>query len=219
MLVNQFIQPSFATVNYFDTVAVALQLIEDNDVLHLPVLHLEKCKGIISKQALLDANENDTINNLEARFITAWVIKDAYFFSAINILTQHQTTVVAVITEQFDYLGIITIEALMNYVSVFIGNNDAGGIVVLETEKIQFSFGEISRLIETNDAYITQLNTSINPETGLLWVAIKINKSEISDIVATLQRYDYSVKYYFGVEQFANQLKENYNEFMFYLNI
>ena len=73
------------------------------------------------------------------------------------------------------------------------------GLIVLELEANSYSFSEISRLVETNDAQITQLNTYTNPQTGLMQVTIKINKTEISDIVATFQRYEYNVKYYYIV--------------------
>ncbi len=42
---------------------------------------------------------------------------------------------------------------------------------------------------------------------------------EISDIIATLQRYDYIIRYYFGEEEYENELKENYDLLMAYLNI
>ena len=86
-------------------------------------------------------------------------------------------------------------------------------------EKRDFSLGQLSRLIETNDAFITQLNTSVNSLTGLTEVTIKINKNEISDIIATLQRYDYSIKHYFGEEDYENELKENYEHLMAYLKM
>jgi hypothetical protein len=73
--------------------------------------------------------------------------------------------------------------------------------------------------VETNDAYITQLNTYPENDSGQIIVTIKINKVEVSDIVATFQRYDYSVRYYFGEEQYANELKENYNHLLAYLNM
>jgi hypothetical protein len=43
---------------------------------------------------------------------------------------------------------------------------EPGGLIVLEVESNQYSFNEISKLVETNDAQITQLNTSNDPETG-----------------------------------------------------
>ena len=53
----------------------------------------------------------------------------------------------------------------------------------------------------------------------LMQVTIRINKPEVSDIVATFQRYEYNVKYYFGEEHYANELRTNYDNLMNYLKI
>jgi hypothetical protein len=97
--------------------------------------------------------------------------------------------------------------------------NEPGGLIVLEMESNQYSFNEISKLVEGNDAQITQLNTSNDAETGMMQVTIRINKPDVSDIVATFQRYDYNVKYYFGEEQYENELRNNYDNLMNYLGI
>jgi hypothetical protein len=97
--------------------------------------------------------------------------------------------------------------------------NEPGGLIVLEVESNQYSFNEISKLIEANDAQITQLNTTNDPEKGTMQVTIRINKPEISDIVATFQRYEYHVKYYFGEELYNNELRSNYENLMNYLNL
>jgi hypothetical protein len=90
---------------------------------------------------------------------------------------------------------------------------------VLEMEQRSFSFSELSKLVETNDAQITQLNSYWDNNSSSFLVTLKINKFEISDIVATFQRYDYQVKYYFGEELYVNELKSNYDHLMNYLNI
>ena len=76
-----------------------------------------------------------------------------------------------------------------------------------------------ARLIETNDAFVTQLNTYIEQVSGMFIVTFKVSKTEISDILATLQRYDYAVRYYFGEEFYENDLKENFDNLMAYLNV
>ena len=108
---------------------------------------------------------------------------------------------------------------LLQTINNFVGNEEKGGVIILEMDRRNFSFGELSRLVETNDAYVTQLNTSVEASTGILHATIKVNKIEISDIVATFQRFDYNVKYYFGEEQYANELEDNFNHLMKYLNI
>jgi CBS domain-containing protein len=175
--------------------------------------------GIIGKEDLLDGDETSPIASIQDQLVKAFVKSEEYFLAAIKTIAQHQLSLIAVVNDQMELTGVITLTQLTKYTAHYLGCEESGGIIVLETEKRHFSFGEISRLVETNDAYITQLNTSTETETGLVIVTIKINKPEISDIVATLQRYDYSIRYYFGEEQFGNELKENFNQLMFYLNI
>jgi len=147
-------------------------------------------------------------------------VKDnEYFIAALKIAANYELSLIPVVKEQNELAGVITAAELIRYLSRYLGNEEPGGIIVLEIDKRNYSFGEISRLIETNDAYITQLNTYTEAESGLVIVTIKINKAEVSDIVATFQRYDYQVRYYFGEEQYANELKENYNHLIAYLNM
>jgi acetoin utilization protein AcuB len=54
MLASQLINSGFPAVNLFDRVSLALQLMDEYDVLHLPVLSEEKYSGMVSKDDLLD---------------------------------------------------------------------------------------------------------------------------------------------------------------------
>ena len=100
-----------------------------------------------------------------------------------------------------------------------LGASEPGAVIVLEMEQRGFSFSEISKLVETNDAQITQLNTYWDNSTDTFSVTLKINKFEISDIIATFQRYEYQIKYYFGEELYENEIRTNYDHLMNYLKI
>lgn len=95
---------------------------------------------------------------------------------------------------------------------------EEGAIIVLEIDKKKFLLSEINHLVETNNTQILQLNTVKESENTLL-VTLKLNKVEVSDIVATFQRYDYSVKYFIGEEHYNNELQENYEHLISYLNV
>ena len=219
MLVAQLIQTDYPILHLTDKVSFALQLMDDNEIQDLPVVENEIFTGSVSKEILLEADEETTINTLQSSFSGNCVKKDEYFLSAVKGVVESDSTLIAVINDSKEYLGVITSATLLEQLSIYVGTVEPGGIIVLEVERRNYSFGEISRLIETNDAYITQLNTYTEPETGLVIVSLKINKVEISDIVATFHRYEYVVRYYFGEEQFTNELKDNYNHLMTYLNI
>ena len=219
MLVAQLLQTDYPTLHLTDKVSFALQLMDDYEIQDLPVVVNESFTGSVSKENLLDADEENTIATLQSSFDIISVKKDEFFLSALKAIVEASNTLVAVVNDSKEYLGVVTSNALLEQLSIYVGTVEPGGIIVLEVDRRNYSFGEISRLVETNDAYITQLNTYTEPDTGLVIVSIKVNRVEISDIIATFHRFEYLIRYYFGVEQFTNELKDNYNHLMTYLNI
>jgi hypothetical protein len=168
---------------------------------------------------LLDANSNDTLESLFQYSPIIAVAAEQHFLTAVASLVGRQLTVVPVVTGQYEYIGCITAQQLLQYLAQMIGANSGGALLVVEMEPHQFSISELSKLIETNDAHITQLNTAVHPETGMLLVTIRINKNEVSDIVATLQRYDYHLVFYAGEEHYENELRQNYQHLMNFLTM
>jgi CBS domain-containing protein len=198
---------------------MALQLMEDYDIQHLPVVNEEKYIGIIGKSDLLDVSENNTIATTQEFILPVSIKGEEHFLVALKLMTEKELSLLAVVNEQTELIGIIAITDLIQQLAHFLGTEEKGGLIVLEITRRNFSFGEICRLVETNDALITQCNTMTEPDTGLIIVTLKINKIEISAIVATFQRYDYTVRYYFGQESYDNELKDNYQHLLAYLNV
>ncbi len=219
MLVEQLLQTDYPVLQLQDKVSFVLKLMDDYEVLHLPIVVNEAFVGCISKEDLFDANEQASLASLEGYFNVSFVKKEEFFLSALKIFVENSISLLAVTNDSKEYLGVITANSLLEQLSIYTGTGEKGGIIVLEVDRRNYSFGEISRLVETNDAYITQLNTYTESNTGLIIVSIKVSKVEISDIIATFHRYEYVVRYYFGEEQYTNELKDNYNHLMSYLNI
>ena len=220
MLVSQIIEDSFPNVYITDKVSFALQMMDDYNVQHLAIANHEKFAGLISKEILLEEDGDAAILTLEDRFVEASILPHEHFLSGIKmVIGLGDISILPVVNESKDMLGVITAKKLVHAAGIFNAVDEPGGLIVVEMEKRNFSFGELSRLVETNDAYITQLNTYTDAATGILQATIKVNKIEISDIVATLQRYDYNILYYLGEELYENELKENLDLLMTYLNI
>jgi acetoin utilization protein AcuB len=203
-----------------DTIAKALQLFTDFKVSHLPVVAEEKFVGLISEGDLLDANnENMSIELMQKDFIPASINENDHFLQAVKISNQYQTNIVPVINFENELIGTISGQTLLRTLGYFSGSQEVGGIIVVEMEKNQFTISEISKIVESNDATVLHLNTSLQPETGLLRVTIHINKKEVSAVIAAFERYEYDVIYYFGEEKFENEIESNYRHLMNYLDI
>ena len=220
MLTGELQSQALHYLRPYDKVYQALQLMNDNQVTHLPIVDGEKYLGIISEDELVQVdNDHLTLDSLQQSIGNVSVKNNEHFLKAIQLAAENGLSVVPIVDEDNNIAGAISYTDLLRHASEFMSLREPGGLIVLEVESNQYSFQEISKLVETNDAQITQLNTSNDPETGIMQVTIRVNKPEISDIVATFQRYEYNVKYYFGEELYVNELRTNYDNLMNYLKI
>lgn len=220
MLTRELLSQTLPFLRPHDKVYQALQMMNDNHVAHLPIVDGDKFAGIISEDDLMQAeNDNSPVSSLQQSFANVSVKEDEHFLKAVQVAADSGLSVVPVVTDENELIGTVAYNDLLKFSSEFMSLSEPGGLIVLEMESNQYSFNEISKLLEINDAQITQLNTSNDPETGLMQVTIRINKPEISDIVATFQRYEYNVKYSFGEELYTNELRSNYDNLMNYLKI
>ncbi|HYC39857.1 MAG TPA: CBS domain-containing protein [Chitinophagaceae bacterium] len=220
MLTKELPLQSFPTLQPSDKIRLALQLMNENQVSHLPIVAADKYIGIISEADLLQVdNDKMEIQTLEQAFGNASVRTDEHFLKAVQVAAENGLSLVPVVSDENDFIGAVSYNDLLRHASEFMSLHEPGGLVVLQIDSNQYSFNEISKLVESNDAQITQLNTSNDPEKGIMQVTIRVNKPDISDIVATFQRYEYNVIYYFGEEQYTNEIRSNYENLMNYLKL
>ena len=220
MLNKQLISSSLPVLSLQDTAFHAQQLMADYHLMHLPVTDQDKFVGLITEDDALNAeNDGQLLQQMEHQLLKLSVKAESHFLEAVQLCNSYGLTVIPVVEKEMEWAGAIPSSDLLKYLGRMTGTDEPGGIIVLELEKANFSFSEICKLVETNDAQITQLNTFYDNQLQLLYVTIKLNRFEVSDIVATFQRYEYVVKYYFGEELYENELRTNYDHLMNYLNM
>lgn len=219
MLNREIINPSIPFLQAQDSVSQALLMMDDLKLTELPVIDHDVYLGMAFESDLLNEDDGMLLQELVSRFSSVSVNSSGHFLEAVQAVSEYQLSMVPVVDPDKHYVGAIGLYELVQQLGKFNGTADAGGIIVLEMDNRNFSFSEISKLVETNDARITHLNCQRDPSTDLLLVTLKLNKFEISDIIATFQRYEYQIKFYFGEELFENELRSNYHHLMNYLNI
>lgn len=220
MLIKDISLSVFSWLHTYDTVAYALQLMQDEQVTQLPVLDGDQYLGMIREKELLDVDDDQLLLQRYAGILPRPLVKaEDHFLHAVQLASQSDWQMIPVINEEQELTGVITTHELLAELSRFMGLGDLGGLIVLEKETHQYSVSDISKQVETNDAQITQLNTVSDPQTGLTRITLRVNKPEISDIIATFQRYDYKVVFVSGEEEYTNELRSNYDHLMHYLKI
>ena len=219
MFCGQLISSDILPLNIQDTVSYALEMMEDQRVSALPVVEGDKYLGMIEEDELLDANANTRLIELSEQMMGTAVRGNDYFLVAVKLAYLYRLDLVPVANEKQEYEGLIRTDMLFSQLAQRTGSDEYGSMIVLEMEKKDYSPGLFNRLVESNDALITQLNSWSDPSTALMTVVIRINKEEVSDIVASFQRHEFTVRYYLGEELFRNELQNNLDHLMNYLNM
>lgn len=191
-------------------VSTAYYIVEDND----------KYIGLLNGEDFLSFPKDTTISHFSDVIIKASVRDTQHIFSAFQVMHQLNISLVPIVNTENDLLGEITEDSLLDALSLYLGLNEAqGGMIVLEVNPLHYSIAEIIQIVQSGNADIMQYNTRRNASNGNIEVSFIINKPDVSLIVATLQRYEYNILYYFGDESYDNELKTNYDLLMRYMNI
>ena len=220
MLCRQLLSQTLPFLHPSDTVFNALNVMADHQVMHLPIADGHVFVGLVSESALhAIADDQLTLDACQSLWQPVFVKAEDHMLMAVQLASAQQLSLIPVVTAESELIGTLLPSDLIRALASFMRLEEPGGLLVLEMEPRQYAFSEMSRLVETHDAQITQLNTRILPESGQLSVTIRLNKPEISDIVATFQRYEYNVVCFFGEELYTNQLRSNFDNLMTYLNV
>lgn len=219
MLAANIAIQGFPLLHMEDTVAFALQCMEDFEVQHLPVVKDDYFIGLVGKEDLLDVEEQQHIAHLSSQFNRVAIAGKAHLLTALDLYAKHHLTLLPVLNEHQECIGVIPQKNLNDLMAQFLGVAHPGAILVLSISPYQYSLAEMSRLVETNNAQIMQLNTFFDEISNTMIITLKLNKDEASAIIATFQRYDYQVLHYFGNAPVNNDIEEHYHHLMNYLDV
>jgi hypothetical protein len=100
-----------------------------------------------------------------------------------------------------------------------LGAQEKGAIIVLKMANRDYSLTEISRLVESNSTKIISSFFS-GAEYGALdeaTLTLKLNRMEVSGVVATLERFGYTVESIYGNSPVENPNRHHLDLLLRYL--
>jgi CBS domain-containing protein len=188
---------------------------------HLPVVDNGHLLGFISEEIILESNDIEkNVGDFELQGKHAIVGLDSHYYDILRVANEGNLQIVAVVDENENYMGVITVQEIMTSFAQTASVQMPGGILVLSIDLINYSLTEISRLVEENKAKILSSNiVEDSIDKGKIKVTIKINQLDLSRIVATLERFGYSVIGRYQETEREEQSTERIDMLMRYLNI
>jgi acetoin utilization protein AcuB len=220
MLAKELIKDLIPPLKTSDTGLKALSWMEEFKVKHLPIVNKEDFLGLISEEDILSLNApEEPIGNHTLSLIRPYVSEDQHIYEVIKLITKLNLSLVPVLSNREQYLGVIIIPDLMEAIAILTAVNNPGGIIVLELNVNDYSLAEIAQIVESDDAKILSSYVSPHPNSTKMEVTLKVNKVDLTRLLASFYRYEYNVKASYHESEFNGDMQDRFDSFMNYLNI
>lgn len=220
MIARNLITDEIPPLKLSDSGLKALQWMEEFKVSHLPVVEKGEYVGLVSDNELMDLNDPEkSLGDCKLNLVRPFVFDGNHIYEIIKLVHHLHLTLVPVINPENLYQGSVSLSRLVEGFSGIAAVSDPGGIIILELNSNDYSLSQISGIIEGNDAKVLSLYLSPVADSTMMQVVIKVNRTDLSGILQTFNRYDYTVTASFHESPHEEDFRQRYDSFMNYLNI
>ena len=198
----------------------ALNWMNEFHVKHLPIVNNEQLLGVISEDDILEQPDpEEPLGSFQLSNLRPYVFETDHLYAVLKAAAEMQLTVVPVVDSDMKYLGMVTLQSLVNHFAHAASVTEPGGIIVLEINVRDYSVAEIARIVESTNTNILSLYTLPHPDSTKMEVVLKLNRTNLSDLIAAFERFEYHIAGFYEKADNNDYLKDRYDSFIKYLNI
>lgn len=219
MTAQELISQSILPLRTSDTGEFALSIMIEFYVKHLPIVNKEQLLGLISEEDILEHDVLEPVGSYNLSLNRPYVNSSDHLFDVMRVMSEFNLTVIPVIEDDDRYIGLITQEDLIHFYAKSFSFSERGSIVVLEMSKSEYSLATLSQIVESENGVILSSFITAESDSLRVLVTLKINKQDISSILAAFRRYEYEVRATFTENDYYDTLKERYDLLMNYLDV
>jgi predicted transcriptional regulator len=164
-------------------------------------------------------NRKVPLHSLSVPFTRLFVNEYMHIFDAVRFAANNDFTLVPVLNEAGQYLGCITVMEIIQALAESHSVQNPGGVVVLSVSKGRYNLSEIARIVESEGAQILSAGATVMSDPENIEVTLKINRIDLTRILAGLYRNGYEVMASYHQSEFKQDLQNRYDAFMNYLKM
>ncbi|MFZ4862891.1 CBS domain-containing protein [Sphingobacterium sp. Mn56C] len=220
MFIGQYISTGYYEILPKDSIDFAIHKMNDYHVKQLSVVEDGNFLGLIDEDLLLDQEEGEKdISTLNLHYKQVYLFDYQHIYDALQVMALYNYCFIPVLNKEHHYLGVLTKQDLLSSLNSTLGNDDGGAIIVLELGIHDNALSHIARIIEAENTSILSTAVHALPESSKLEMTIKVNKNNISAVVASLWRNNYTVKATFRDGSDSSDIQDRYDLLMNYLDL
>ncbi len=221
MTTGEIIKNDIYPVGPDDTTQRLLEKMAEYKVAQLPVVQHNVFLGLVEEDHLLEQVHDERMEaSSSSRLLKQiFIYEGQHVFDALRLFQMHQLDLLPVIDEQQQYKGVISSKNLIDCLAENFVAEEQGGIIVLEIGNRDNSLSHIAQIVESENTQILSSNVRSFPDSTRLEVTLKLNRIEISAIVASFSGHDYLIKAIYNDMRGYDSTRDRYDQLMNYLNI
>lgn len=219
MFSKEFLTNEIPTLNEESAGSFALSLMEDLKLKHLPVLRERKYAFLLSEKDIFRMeNPKESLENIS--LFAPYVKESTSILDVLRIVNQYQLTLLPVVNDQGEYQGAITLNNLLEKVGELCSTNQDGAVIILELNPQDYVLSQIIHLVEQNNARVLNVFSFMKEEISKQVLILKIDLEDASNVIRSLERFNYPVRYYAQKQMLSDETMRNrLDELMYYLEL
>jgi len=218
MQLQDFVINDIKPLNITDKISDLQLLFNQLTYSHIPILKDGVYLGCISEtdahcfESVKSISEcNYTIEGFFVRPETNWL-------DVLEAFAQNDSNIMPILDHNNKYLGYYELNDIIHLFNETPFFSEPGGILIVEKGIQDYSFSEISQIVESNDAKL--LGAFISKMDGdLVRITIKISDASLNDIIQTFRRYSYNIISGHEEDSYIESLKDRSQYLDKYLNM
>ena len=219
MIAKDLISDEIPPLKDSDTGLRALSWMDEFKVAHLPVISGSKYIGLVSDTDILDLEDPGLqLKKQKLNLLRPFAPEYVHIYDVMKLVSDLRLSVVPILDNKENYLGLTNINHLMHLIVNTASISEPGSVIILSINQNDYYMSEISRIIEENNARILSSYITSTSDSTKMEVTLKINKTDIRSILASFERYEYEVTAHYQKDLFNDDVKDNYESLIRFLN-
>ncbi len=215
-LISDVIQP----LKPHNQVSQALDRLNEYKVFQLPIVSGSKFLGLITEDELLVAKDHSlTLAHFPLNLMKAFVRDDTHVFDVLKLINELKLSLVPVLDAKQKYLGCFSVLQMISRFAETSSIKEPGSILVLGISNRDNSLAHMAQIVESDNAQIISSHVRSFSDSTRMEVTLKINRTDLSSIIATFERYGYEVLASYNHHPFDDGSSTRFDSFMNYLNV
>lgn len=161
---------------------------------------------------------NKTIDAYKYALENFFVRDTTLWLDVLEAFAQNSANIMPVLNNFGHYMGYYELNDIIGLFNESPFFYEAGGVLVVEKGINDYSFSEISQIVESNNGKLLGAFIS-NMKNDMVQITLKIGNTSLNDIIQTFRRYSYNIVSGHEEDSFTQNLKERSAYLNKYLNI